>query len=58
MGYLLDEKTYNSYRTMSLRAYGLTGKEITEEQAKTLIKLIRKTTDIDEQNTIIITYLS
>jgi len=58
MGYLLDEKTYNSYRTMSLRVYDLTGEEITEEQAKTLIKLIRKTTDIDEQNTIIITYLS
>ena len=57
MAYELDEKTYNSYRTMSLRAYALTGKEITEEQAKVLIKLIKKTTSITEQNTLITNYL-
>lgn len=57
MAYELDEKTYNSYRRMSLRAYNLTGKEITEEQAKQLVKLIKKTTDIAVQNELITKYL-
>ena len=57
MAYELDEKTYNSYRAMSLRAYALTGKEITEEQAKVLINLMKKKTSITEQNTIITNYL-
>ena len=58
MAYELDEKTFNSYRRMSLRAYELTGKEITEDEAKQLIKLIKKTDDIDVQNNLIINYLS
>jgi len=57
MAYELDEKTFNSYRRMSLRAYYLTGKEITEEEAKQLIKLIKKTTTKEEQDAIIINYL-
>lgn len=57
MAYELDEKTFNSYRTMSLRAYALTGDEITEAQAKQLIKLIKKTLTKEEQDEIIINYL-
>jgi hypothetical protein len=57
MAYELDEKTFNSYRRMSLRAYSLTGKEITEEEAKQLVKLIKKTTKKEEQDAIIINYL-
>ena len=58
MAYLLDEKTYNDYASMSFRAYVLTSVEITEDQAKQLIKLIKKTTTVEEQDTIITNYLT
>jgi len=58
MAYELDEKTYNSYQRMSLRAYALTSVEITETQAKRLIKLIKKTLTVAEQDTIITNYLA
>ena len=58
MAYELDEKTYNSYQRMSLRAYALTSVEITETQAKRLIELIKKTLTVAEQDTIITNYLA
>jgi hypothetical protein len=58
MAYELSEKVYNDYELMALRAYDLTGETISEEQAAQLIKLIKKTTTIAEQNTIIINYLA
>ena len=57
MAYELDEKTYNSYRRMSLRAYSLTGKETTEDESKQLIKLIKKTLTKEDQDELIINYL-
>ena len=57
MAYELDEKTYNSYRRMSLRAYCLTGKETTEDESKQLIKLIKKTLTKEDQDELIINYL-
>ena len=57
MAYLLDEKTYNDYASMSFRAYVLTSIEITEEQANILIKLIKKTTTVEEQDALITNYL-
>ena len=56
--YELDERTYNDYLAMSLRVKDLTGDDIDEDQAKELIKRIRKTTTISEQETIIINYLA
>jgi len=57
MSYLFDEKTYNHLRHVSLRAYELTNKEITTEQAQEIIKLIKKTETIAQQDTLIIKYL-
>ena len=50
-------KQQQKYLFIGIRAYQLTGTQITEEQADYIADLIKDATTIEEQNTLIINYL-